>query len=118
MIVLSIGDKAVSKHEKSTQKRNSKSALCQHQEETGHTVTSKPLIQNIEIGEKETRDRHRKILEAIHITTSGATLKRNDGAELPDLYLPLLREEGEGVREARTDQLHTCMGRYAVISIL
>ena len=70
------------------------SALSQHQERTGHTVTTKPLIENIKILDKDIRDKHRKILEAINISTSGATLNRNDGADLPDLYLPLLREEG------------------------
>ena len=40
----------------------------------------------------------RKICEAIHIKIKGSKLNRNDGHDLPDIYLPLLREEEEGVR--------------------
>ena len=35
------------------------------------------------------RSLHRKVCEAIHIKTSGARLNRNDGYDLPDLYMPL-----------------------------
>ena len=47
---------------------------------------------NIKILERETRDSHRKVLEAISVRLNGAKLNRNDGTELPNLYLPLLRE--------------------------
>ena len=54
---------------------------------------SEDMLENIRILEKETREPHRKILEAINIKLKGATLNCNEGTELPDVYLPLLREE-------------------------
>ena len=75
-------------------KRDSKAALSQHQETTGHVVHTPPLIDHIRIIEKEPRDLHRKVLEAINIKLKGARLNRTDGVELPDVYLPLLKEEG------------------------
>ena len=84
----------IEEHQKSIDNRDSKSALSQHQETTGHIVSNTPLIDNTQILEKEARDPHRKVLEAINIRLRGALLNRNDGADLPDLYLPLLREEG------------------------
>ena len=95
----SLGERT-EEHEKSVDKRDSKSALSQHQETTGHVVHTPPLIEHIRIIEKEPRDLHRKVLEAINIKLKGAGLNRNDGIELPDVYLPLLKEEGG----ARGDQ--------------
>ena len=84
----------VEEHEKSVAKRDSKSALSQHQETTGHVVRSPPFIEHMKILEKESRDLHRKVLEAINIKVKGASLNRNEGVDLPDAYLPLLKEEG------------------------
>ncbi len=89
----SLGER-VEEHEKSVVKKDQKSALSQHQEKTGHVPFIPPLMQKIKIIEKESRERHRKVLEAINIRTKGAKLNRNDGVEIPDAYLPLLREEG------------------------
>ncbi len=55
-----------------------------------------PVLDNIKILEREPRLKHRRVLEAIHIRLGKATLNRNKGVELPDVYLPLLREEREG----------------------
>ena len=90
----SLGDR-MAEHQKSLDKGDMSSALSQHQESTGHRVSAtKPLIDSVKVIDREPRPLHRKICEAIHINTSGATLNRNDGYELPALYLPLLREEG------------------------
>ena len=75
------------------EKCDSKSALSQHQERTGHIVSRTPLIDSTTIFEKESREPHRKVLEAMNIRLRGAELNRNTGADLPELYLPLLREE-------------------------
>ena len=62
--------------------------------ETGHRVNSTTtLTQKMKIIAREPKDQHRKITEAILIHTKKATLNRNDGTELPDIYLPILREE-------------------------
>ena len=47
---------------------------------------------NIKILERETRDSNRKVFKAINIRLKGSKLNRNDGTEVPNLYLPLLRE--------------------------
>ena len=92
----SLGER-MEEHAKSVEKCDQKSALSQHQEQSGHVVNHKPLSEKIKILDSEPRDRHRKVKEAIHIKLKGAKLNRNDGHHLPDLYLPLLRqEEGEG----------------------
>ena len=84
-------------HAKSVGKGDQKSALSQHQEQSGHVVNQQPISEKIKIIETEQRDRYRKVKESIHIKLRGASLNRNDGHHLPDLYLPLLRqEEGEG----------------------
>ena len=56
-------------------------------------VQKTPLIDHIKILEKEPRYMHRRVLEAINIKVKGASLNRNDGLELPDAYLPLLKRE-------------------------
>ena len=73
-----------------------KSALSQHQVMTGHKVLNKPMIEGIRVIDSENRNLHRKVKEAIHIKLRGATLNRTGGYDLPDLYLPLLREETMG----------------------
>ena len=95
----SLGER-INEHQKSVDKGDMSSALSQHQETTGHRVSAtKPIIENIQVLEREPRNLHRKICESIHIKTSGATLNRSDGYELPNIYLPLLREEvGRGDR--------------------
>ena len=86
-------------HQKSVEKGDWSSAISQHQETTGHLVSgTKPILDTTKVLEREPRSLHRKVCEAIHIKTSGASLNRNDGYDLPDLYLPLLREEGRGDR--------------------
>mgnify|MGYP001824971233 CR=1 FL=1 len=92
----SLGER-IAEHQKSVDKGDMSSALSQHQETTGHLVSAtKPILDQTKVLEREPRHMHRKVCEAIHIKTSGATLNRNDGLDLPDLYLPLLREEVEG----------------------
>ena len=83
----SLGERLV-EHDKSLKKCDSKSALSQHQESTGHVVSQMPIIEKIKVIEKEPWKSHRKVLEAIHIKEEG--LNHNTGYELPDLYLPLL----------------------------
>ena len=82
----------LTEHQKSVQKRDQKSALSQHQETTGHNMITSLQDDNINNLERENRDSHRKVLEAINIRLNRAKLYRNDGTELPNLYLPLLRE--------------------------
>ena len=93
----SLGERC-DEHDKSVEKGDSKSALSQHQERTGHKVNSLASTKDkIKILEREPRDTHRKIKEAIHIKLKQASLNRHEGYTLPDLYMPLLREEaGEG----------------------
>ena len=50
-------------------------------------------MDKIKVLDKEPRDLHRKVLDAVHIKLMGATLNHNDGYFLPELYLPLLRED-------------------------
>ena len=89
----SLGERTL-EHQKSIDKEDSKSALSQHQIETGHRVNSTTkLTEKMKVIAKEPKDHHRKITEAIMIHTKKATLNRNDGTELPDIYLPILREE-------------------------
>ena len=63
------------------------------QDKTGHVVTTKPLLESIKIIDSEPKVRHRKIKEAINIMVRKPSLNRNDGTDLPELYLPLLKEE-------------------------
>ena len=77
-----------------------KSALSQHQEQTGHRVNSvTPLDTKIKIIARESRDFHRKVTEAIHIHLRKASLNRTDGHVLPEVYFPILRAEEEGRRD-------------------
>ena len=71
--------------------------MSQHQERTGHKVNSLANTKDkISILEREPRDTHSRIKEAIHIKLNGS-LNRHEGYSLPDLYMPLLRDEvGEG----------------------
>ncbi|KAI8487231.1 hypothetical protein Bbelb_350290 [Branchiostoma belcheri] len=87
-------------HQKSIDRKDYKSALSQHQLQTGHRVTTQPILDTIEIIDQEARNAHRKIKEAIHIQLVGAKLNRNEGWELPKPYLPLLRKEAEGGRRS------------------
>ena len=64
---------------------------------------SKPLMDQITVLDREPRNSHRKALESIHIKLRGATLNHNDGYQLPDVYMPLLREEARGL--AATDPI-------------
>ena len=67
-------------------------APSQHQEQSGHRLNNNPIIDKIKILDKELRDLHRKVLEAVHIKLRWATLSHNDGYNLPELYLTLLTE--------------------------
>ena len=89
----SMGERA-EEHDKSIRKRDCKSALSEHQDNTGHVVTTKPLLESIKIIDSEPKKRHRKIKEAINIMVRKPSLNRNDGTDLPELHLPLLKEEG------------------------
>ncbi|XP_078698375.1 uncharacterized protein LOC144925943 [Branchiostoma floridae x Branchiostoma belcheri] len=88
----SLGERS-GEHQKSIDRKDYKSALSQHQLQTGHRVTTQPILDTIEIIDQEARNAHRKIKEAIHIQLVGAKLNRNEGWELPKPYLPLLRKE-------------------------
>ena len=66
-----------SEHTKSIDSGDSKSALSQHQQQTGHIVNSiTPLDQKIKVIASEPRDEHRKIAESIEIHLRKATLNR------------------------------------------
>ena len=69
-----------------------KSTFSQHQVTTGHKVLCKPVFEGVSVIDSEPRNMHRNIKEAIHIKLGGGTLNRTGGYNLPDLYLPLLRE--------------------------
>ena len=58
-------------------------------------MDNKPLMDQITVVDQASKDSHRKVLKAIHvyIKICGATLNCNDGYQLPDLYMLLLREE-------------------------
>ena len=62
---------------------------------------SKPVIEGIRVIDNSSRSKHRKVKEAIDIKHRGATLNRTGMYDLPDFYLPLLREEE--TRGARRD---------------
>ena len=51
------------------------------------------MIEGIMVIDSENKNLHRKVKEAIHIKFRGETLNRTGGYDLPDLYLPLLKEE-------------------------
>ena len=63
---------------------------------TGHKVLSKPVIEGVSVKDSEPRNLHKKVKDAIHFKLRGATLNRPVGYDLPDLYLPLLKEETRG----------------------
>ena len=88
----SLGERTT-EHAKSLAEGDSKSALSQHQVREGHVFAKQPMIEKMKVLEKEARNPHRKVKEAIHIQMRGASLNRNTSQELPDIYLPLLREE-------------------------
>ena len=89
-------------HNKSVKEGDSKSGHSQHQVMTGHKVLSKPVIEGVSVIDREPRNMHRKVKEAIHIKLQGAT----GGYDLPDLYLPLLREETGGPGETDRPRLY------------
>ena len=77
-----------------------KSALSQHQMQTGHAVRKRPITDNLQILDQEPRNTHRTIKEAILIKLNKASLNRNEGWDITDVYLPLLRREvGGGTSE-------------------
>ena len=98
----SLGER-IEEHEKSVNKRDGKLALSQHQDQAGHVVKTGPMMDKFKVLEREQRDTHRKVLEAIQIKIKGASMNRNEGYDLPDLYLPLLREEAQGGRTPQHD---------------
>lgn len=88
----SLGERA-SEHQTSIESSDWKSALSQHQEQTGHLVNHTHQVQDkIKIIDKEPRDLSREIVEAIHIRLRKATINRTEGYNLPDVYLPILKE--------------------------
>ena len=88
----SLGKRA-QEHDKSVKEGDSKSALSQHQAKTGHKVLSKPVMEGVRVIDNESRNIYRSVKAAIHLKLRGTTLNRTGGYDLPDLYLPLLREE-------------------------
>ena len=57
---------------------------------------NKPMIEGVRVIDSDNRNLHRKVKEAIHIKFRVDTFNRKGGYYLPDLYLPLLREETRG----------------------
>ena len=74
-------------------KEDEKSAISQHLTRTGHRQPV-DIRDKTEIIDKEPRDTHRKVKEAIAIRLRAPKLNRTDGWELPQIYNPLLRQEG------------------------
>ena len=93
----SLGERFI-EHQKSVDANNCKSALSQHQVKTGHVISNQPLLNDTTIVDSDHRNLHRKKKEAIHIKLQGATINRNEGHDIPDIYLPLLRQEAGGPR--------------------
>ena len=91
----SLGERT-QEHDKSVNEGDSKSALSQYQMMIGHNGLSTRMLEGVSVIDSEPRNLHRKFKEAIHIKLRGATLHRTGGYDLPDHYLPLLREEETG----------------------
>ena len=83
-------------HYKSVQLENCKSAMGQHQWQSGHRIHD----MNPSIVDMDIRNPHRKIKEAIHIRLNESKLNRNEGYDLPDIFLPRLREEAGGGQQS------------------
>ena len=78
------------------------SALSEHQVKTGHRVNATKTIKDeVRVIDRQAKDYTRKVAEAINIKMKNASLNRNDGLEIPNLYFPLLREKkmGGGARD-------------------
>ena len=88
----------IPEHQKSVDINNSKSALSQHQVKTGHVISIKPLLECTEIIDSDNLNPHRKAKETIHRKLKEAELNRTDSFEIPDAYLPLLRQEAGGAQ--------------------
>ena len=86
----------MAEHWKLIDKGDESSALSQHQVRTGHVVNVKEIMDKVKVVDRESRDQYRKICESIHIKLKGPKMNMNDGADLPDIYLTLLREEDGG----------------------
>ena len=54
------------------------------------------MIEDIRVIDNEPRNTPRKVKEAIHVKLQGATPNRTGEYDLPDLYLPIVREETRG----------------------
>ena len=87
-------------HQKSAKVGDLKSALSQHQLETGHRVN----FEEVKVIQQVAFLKNRKVAEAIHIRTQKPALNRDQGYELPRIYDQILRGG------ARTDNqdLHAC----------
>ena len=83
----------IQEHDKSVKEGDSKLDLSQYQVMTGYRVLNKPMIEGVKVIDGDPRNLYRKVKEAIDIKLRGATLNRTGGYDLPDLDLPLLREE-------------------------
>ena len=91
----SLGERTL-EHQKSLDRGDCKSALSQHQMQTGHAVRKRLTMDNMPILDQEPRNTHRKITEAFHIKLNQAGLNRNEGWDNRDVYLPLLRRVVRG----------------------
>ena len=96
----SLGERTL-EHQKFLDWGDCKSALSQHQMQTGYAVTKRPIMGKMQILDQEPRNTHRKIKEAIQIKLNQASLNRNEGWHIPDVYLPLLRRQVGGTPELR-----------------
>ena len=66
----------VDEHAKSIERQDSKSASSQHQEQSGYRWNNNPIINKINVLDK---DLHRKVQEVAHIKLRMTTLNRNNG---------------------------------------
>ena len=82
-------------HVDSVEKRDIKSALGKHTAKTGHSQYG---WEHTDIIDSDYRLDQRKIKEAIHIRLRRPQLNLIRGYQLPDIYVPLLREANEGGR--------------------
>ena len=78
------------KHRTLMLKGNEKSALTTENHRTGHTLD----WDHVEVVDTEPRRDQRKVTEAIHIRLRNTDINREQGYDLPPIYMPLFRKKG------------------------
>ena len=78
----------------SVSKGNEKYALSTHNLRTGHTFD----WDHVKVVDTEPRRDRGKVTEVIHIRLRNADINQEQGYNLPPIYMPLLREEGDTAR--------------------